>query len=92
MNNSRIMSDQKEKVRGFIIEHFLFGQGANFQDAASFLEQGIMDSTGVLELVAFLESSFGIKVSDDELVPENLDSVDLISAYLDRKQTPTTSS
>jgi acyl carrier protein len=76
----------KEKVRGFVVEHFLFGQGANFQDGASFLEQGIMDSTGVLELVAFLEENFGMKVADDELIPENLDSVDLICEYLERKR------
>jgi acyl carrier protein len=80
------MSEKRDKVRQFIIEHFLFGQGANFQDGASFLEQSIMDSTGVLELVAFLEENFGLKVSDDELVPENLDSVDLICQYLDRKK------
>ncbi len=80
------MSDMKDKVRGFVVEHFLFGQGAGFQDAASFLEQGIMDSTGVLELVGFLEGNFGVKVADDELVPENLDSVDLICAYLERKR------
>ena len=80
------MSDMKEKVRGFVVDHFLFGQGTAFQDGASFLEQGIMDSTGVLELVAFLEETFGIKVADDELVPENLDSVDLICAYLQRKK------
>ena len=81
------MSDMKEKVRGFVIEQFLFGQGANFRDDASFLEQGIMDSTGVLELVGFLEQTFGMKVADDELVPENLDSVELICAYLERKIT-----
>ncbi len=80
------MSDMKEKVRTFVVDHFLFGQGTGFQDGASFLEQGIMDSTGVLELVAFLEESFGVKVSDDELIPENLDSVDLICAYLERKR------
>ncbi len=80
------MSDMKDKVRGFVVEHFLFGQGAGFQDTASFLEQGIMDSTGVLELVGFLEGTFGLKVADDELVPENLDSVDLICAYLERKR------
>ena len=79
------MTDHRDKVRGFIVEHFLFGQGANFQDDASFLEQGIMDSTGVLELVAFLDETFGVKVSDEELVPENLESVDLICAYLQRK-------
>jgi acyl carrier protein len=80
------MSDMKDKVRAFVIEHFLFGQGAAFQDNSSFLEQGIMDSTGVLELVAFLEENFAIKVSDEELVPENLDSVDLICEYLERKR------
>jgi acyl carrier protein len=76
------MSDTREKVRGFIVENFLFGQGAALQDNTSFLEQGIIDSTGVLELVAFLEQSFSIKVSDDELVPDNLDSIDLICNYL----------
>lgn len=80
------MRTTKEQVREFVIEHFLFGQGANFQDGASFLEQGIMDSTGVLELVAFLDERFGVKVADDELLPENLDSVDLICAYLERKR------
>ena len=69
-------------MRGFIVENFLFGQGAALQDNTSFLEQGIIDSTGVLELVAFLEQTFSIKVSDDELVPRNLDSIDLICSYL----------
>ena len=76
------MSDTREKGRGFIVENFLFGQGASLQDNTSFLEQGIIDSTGVLELVAFLEQSFSIKVSDDELVPDNLDSIELICTYL----------
>ena len=76
------MSDTREKVRGFIVENFLFGQGASLQDNTSFLEQGIIDSTGVLELVAFLEQSFSIKVSDDELVPDNLDPIELICNYL----------
>ena len=76
------MSDTREKVRGFIVENFLFGQGATLQDNTSFLEQGIIDSTGVLELVAFLEQTFSIKVSDDELVPDNLDSIDFICSYL----------
>ncbi len=80
------MSDMKDQVRGFVIEHFLFGQAAGLQDNASFLEQGIMDSTGVLELVAFLEETFAIKVADEELLPENLDSVDLICAYVGRKR------
>lgn len=79
------MSGTREKVRAFVIENFLFGQGADLQDDTSFLEKGMMDSTGVLELVAFLEQNYSMKVSDDELVPDNLDSVDLICAYLDKK-------
>ena len=80
------MSDAREKVRAFVIENFLFGQGTGFKDDASFLEQGIMDSTGVLELVAFLEQTFSIKVADEELLPDNLDSVDLICEFLGRKK------
>lgn len=83
------MSDTRAHVRGFIVEHFLFGQGATLRDDSSFLEQGIIDSTGVLELVAFLEQTFSIKVSDHELVPDNLDSVDRVCVYLASK-TPKT--
>lgn len=83
------MSDTRTRVRGFIVEHFLFGQGATLRDDSSFLEQGIIDSTGVLELIAFLEQTFSIKVSDHELVPDNLDSVDRVCVYLAGK-TPKT--
>lgn len=79
------MSDTREKVRAFVVTNFLFGQAGDLKDHTSFLEQGIIDSTGVLELVAFLEQTFALKVSDDELVPDNLDSIDLICAYLERK-------
>jgi acyl carrier protein len=80
------MNDTREKVRAFIIEHFLFGQGADLGDADSFLETGVLDSTGVLELVAFLDRAFSIKMDDSELVPDNLDSINAICAYLQRKQ------
>jgi len=79
------MSSTREKVRAFVVMNFLFGQAGDLKDDTSFLEQGILDSTGVLELVAFLEQTFAIKVSDDELVPDNLDSIDRISAYLESK-------
>lgn len=72
-------------VRRFVVENFLFGSETGFGDEESFLESGIVDSTGVLQLVAFLESTYGIQVGDDELVPDNLDSVARISSYLDRK-------
>jgi acyl carrier protein len=77
----------QQQIRSFILTSFLFTDDeSKLKNNDSLLEQGIMDSTGVLELVAFLESQFGIKVADDELVPDNLDSVDRIIAFVGRKQ------
>lgn len=72
-------------LRAFIQENFLYGQGADFADDDSFLEMGIIDSTGVLELVAYLEGRYGFTVEDDELVPENLDSIRNLEQFIDRK-------
>jgi acyl carrier protein len=74
-----------QQVRSFIAENYLFGQDKQFEDSDSFLEHGIIDSTAVLELVAFLEESYKITVEDEELTPDNLDSVNSVSAYLCRK-------
>ena len=81
------MSDIKRDIRHFVIETFLFGEGSSLTDEASFLEQGIVDSTGVLELVAHLEGTYGIKVKDEELIPDNLDSINSIANFLARKRT-----
>jgi len=73
-------------VRRFIAENFLFREEMeSLADDASFLEAGIIDSTGVLELVSFLESTFGIEVADAEMLPENLDSIRAVAAYVQRK-------
>ena len=73
-------------VRRFIGENFLFrDDGDAITHEASLLDAGIIDSTGVLELVCFLETTFGIEVGDDEMLPENLDSIRAIAAYVDRK-------
>lgn len=80
------MSDQKTKIKTFIIDNFLFGNDDGLDDDTSFLEEGIIDSTGVLELITFLEEEFVIQVNDDELIPENLDSLNKVSAFLQRKQ------
>jgi acyl carrier protein len=73
-------------IREFVITNFLFGQdGAKLRDDESFLEGGIIDSTGVLELVGFLEQQFDISVGDRELLPENLDSVDNAARFVARK-------
>lgn len=77
--------DIKDSVRQFIVDQLLFGQGT-VSDDVSFLETGIIDSTGVLELVTHLEQTYGIKIENDELVPENLDSLNAIAAFLARKR------
>lgn len=73
------------QVRTFIADNFLFRGDAAIADDESLLESGVMDSTGILELVAFLESDFPIQMSDAEIVPENLDSIAAITGYVQRK-------
>ena len=79
------MNKLKDKIRKFIVEDFLFGDDNGLKDDTSFLDEGIIDSTGILELVSFLEEEFSISVEDEELIPENLDSIMNVVAYLERK-------
>jgi acyl carrier protein len=72
-------------IRAFVVQNFMFGQGDRLADEESFLEAGIIDSTGVLELVGFLETTYGIAVADEELVPANLDSVARVARFVERK-------
>ena len=79
--------DIKNQIRQYIIENFLFGDtSAEFEDGDSFMEKGILDSTGILELITFLETTYGVKVEDDELLPENLDSINNIVNFLKKKK------
>lgn len=80
------MSELKEKIKAFIIENFMFGDDDGLKDDSSFLEEGIIDSTGVLELVNFLEEDFSIDVDDEELTPENFDTINNVVAYVERKK------
>lgn len=80
------MSDLKSKIKEFIIENFLFGNSDGLNDDTSFLEEGIIDSTGVLELINFVEEEFDIKLDDDELIPENLDSINNVAVFLQHKR------
>jgi acyl carrier protein len=76
----------RKELRAFILETFLFGDDSQgFENTDSFMEKGIIDSTGVLELVSHLEKTFGITVEDEEMVPANLDSVDNLAAFVQRK-------
>jgi len=78
--------DTEAKVRSFIEDNFLFrSDDAALAADASLLDAGLIDSTGILELVAFLEGTFGITVADAEIVPANLDSIAAIAAYVDGK-------
>ena len=75
----------KEKIRKFVIENFLFGEDGNLKGDTSFLDEGIIDSTGILELVSYLEEEFSITVEDEDLIPENLDSINYVVSYLEKK-------
>ena len=77
--------DQINAVKEFIIENFLFGEEEQLQLDTDFFDKGIIDSTGVIELVDFLEESFDISVDDDELIPENLSSLRKIDLFLSKK-------
>jgi acyl carrier protein len=80
------MSATKDVIINFIKENFVMGRSDTIIDPSmSLIESGIMDSTGVLELVEFLESTFSIKIEDEELVPENLETIDNIIAFLNKK-------
>ncbi len=73
------------ELRRFITNNFLYGRDCGFRDDESFLEMGIIDSTGLLELINFLEKHYSIQVEDADLVSENLDSIDQLAQFVERK-------
>ena len=80
--------DNSVKVREFVVENFLFGDGEVLKYETSFMKEGIIDSTGILELMFFLEETFGFSIEDDDLVPENMDNLQNITRFIDRKLNP----
>lgn len=81
------MSSIETELRKYILDKLLFGRAeAELSGNASFLESGIIDSTGVLELVSFLEEQFQVKVEDEDLIPANLDSINAITRFVENKQ------
>jgi acyl carrier protein len=74
-----------ETFRSFITTNFYVADPAALSDDDSLLDAGIIDSTGVLDLIGFIEQQFGVTVADEELVPENLDSITRLTAFLERK-------
>lgn len=79
------MPNYEAEVRQFIADRFLFGDDKKLSDSLSLLDSGIVDSTGILEIVAHLEERFGVKVDNDEMIPENLDTIASIGAFVKRK-------
>jgi acyl carrier protein len=79
------MSEAKEKIKTFITNSFLFGDAEGLEDHSSFIEEGLIDSTGILELIEYISSEFSITVENDELIPENLDSINNLLAFIARK-------
>jgi len=77
-----------QRLREFVTTNFYIPPDLDLDEATSFLERGILDSTGVLELVVFIEAQFGIAVADDELVPANFDSLGALTRFIDGKQKP----
>lgn len=74
-------------IRDYIAKNLLFSEsGFSYDDDASFLDEGIIDSLGIIELVTFVEKQFGISVADQDLVPDNFDSVRKLDAFVRRKQ------
>ncbi|RVU15956.1 acyl carrier protein [Methylobacterium oryzihabitans] len=75
------------RIRAFVIETFLFGDATTrLPEDGSFIEHGVIDSTGILELVAYVEDTFGITVADDEILPSNFDSIAKVEAFVTRKK------
>lgn len=76
-----------KQIKDFILKSFLFtDDSAALGNDQSLMSTGVLDSTGILELINFVEETFGIKVSDEEMLPENFDSVDAVTAFVARKQ------
>lgn len=81
------MADLAQQLTDFIVDNFLLGDASRTPEPGdSLVESGVLDSTGVLELIEFLEAQLGIRVSEADTVPENLDSVDRLVAYISRRQ------
>ena len=79
------MAQIEETLRSFVIDNFLFGKSDGLSDHTSFIAHGVIDSTGMLELIGFLGTQFGITLSDEEIVPENLDSIRQLTRFVERK-------
>jgi acyl carrier protein len=75
----------KQRLREFVAKNFYLADAGSFDDGSSFLDRGVIDSTGVLELVTFIEDEYGITVADEEIVPANFDTVNALAGFVAHK-------
>ena len=86
MSNTLNLESVRQQLRSFILENYLFTDDQSaLADNSSFLDGGILDSMGILELIDYLDETFAIKVEGDELIPDNLDSIDSLIAFIGKK-------
>lgn len=78
--------EDRRRLREFVAKNFYVAEPGSFDDATSLLDRGVIDSTGVLELVSFIEAEYGVAVADDEIVPANFDSIDALAGFVARKR------
>jgi acyl carrier protein len=76
----------QQRVKQFVVENFYVSDPSEIDDGTSLIATGLVDSTGMLEVIAFLETEFGIRIRDQEMVPDNLETIGRIAAFVERKQ------
>ena len=76
----------QEDIRNFIVDNFLFGEDGGLKDDSSFLAEGIVDSTGIMQLVSYIQEQHLIFVEDEELIPDNLDSIKKVTSFIEAKK------
>jgi acyl carrier protein len=81
-------TDIQPEIYDFVLENFLFGKAEGLSNDDSLVGKGVIDSTGVLELVSFIQQRFGIQMEDHEVIPDNLDSITKLVSFIKRKQSP----
>lgn len=82
----KVLMEHSKSIKEFVIENFLFGEDNKLENDTDFFEQSIIDSTGILELVCFVEETYDLTVSDDEIVQENFSSVNNVASFIEKKQ------
>ena len=78
--------EYNKNIKEFVVENFLFGEGDKLNDNTNFFEESIIDSTGILELVCFVEETYNLTISDDEIVEQNFSSVNNVTTFVEKKQ------